>query len=346
MTRAHRAAVWGSSRAAVRAAALGALLLVAGCAGTRSAAVPAEGEAALDAASGSVPALVALSDSAVAVGEVELARRALTRAASLEPGSPAVAIGFGRLYTAVLRFGDAKAAFEQAASLDPRSPEPHHGLGVAYLKAGDKDAAYRELCRALTLDPHHAPSREAIHPLEQERYRAAGIPSEYADLAARSTITRGELGVVLAVELGVDPDRPVWRSDAMPRTDWPALESAWGARWLRAAVAREWVRPYADDELHLDDPVTRGALALLLAELAPPGTASQTTYSDVPARNYLARAASTAGALGLPVRPGNRFEPQAFATGVEALQGVRGLARGRGVLPVVSGAPAGDVLMK
>ena len=325
---------------------LGALLLAAGCAGTRSVSVPPEGEAALDRAKESVPALVALSDSALTTGEVELARRALTRAAAIEPGNPAVALGYGRLYTAVLRYGDAKVAFERAASLDPRSPEPHHGLGIAYLKAGDKDAAHRELCRALALDPTHAPSREAIRPLEQERYRAAGVPAEYADLSSRSTITRGELGVVLSVELGVDPDRPVWRSDAMPRTDWPALESAWGARWLRAAVARQWVRPYADDELHLDDPVTRGSLALLLAELAPPELAPREAYPDIPARHYLARAASMAGALGLPVRDGNRFEPQAFATGAETLQGVRGLARGRGAVPVVSGAPAGDVLIK
>jgi tetratricopeptide (TPR) repeat protein len=330
--------------ACLLAATLGAL--VAGCAGTRTAAIPAEGEAAIRAASASVPALVQLSDSALALGDVELSRRALARAASLEPGSAALAIAYGRHYTALHRYADAKESFERAATIDPRSPEPHHGLALAYLKAGDKDAAYRELSRALALDPAHAASREAIRPLEQERYRAAGIPVEYADLPTRSTITRGELGVVLSVELGVDPDRPEWRSDAPPRMDWPVLENAWGARWLRAAIARSWVRPYADDELHLDDPVTRGGLALLVAELAPPANAPPARYADIPERHYLSRAASAAGAVGLPIRDGNRFEPQAFATGGEALEAVRGLARARGATPVVSGAPAGSVLVK
>ena len=341
----------------IGAALLIVVVFAAGCSSTRQVTVPPEGEDALGAASGNVPALLALADSAVGIGEVELARRALNKAASVEPGSAGVALGYGRLYTATLRYGDAKAAYERAATLDPRSPEPHWGLGVAYLKAGQKDAAYRELTRALALDPRHAPSREAILPLEQERYRAAGIPAEYAELATRSTITRDELGVVLAVELGVDPDRPVWRSDATPRAEWPALENAWGARWLRASVARGWIRPYADDDLHLDDPVTRGAVALLIAELAPasgpaPGGASAAApaspvhYTDIPSRHYLARAASTAGSLGLPLRDGNRFEAQAFATGAEVLEGVRGLARGLGAAPVVSGAPAGSVLIK
>ena len=347
----------GARRTAIaRAHAVAGLLaatlvaILAGCAGTRTAAIPPEGEAAIQAASASVPALVALSDSALALGDVELSRRALARAASLEPSSAALAIGYGRHYTAVLRYGDAKASFERAATLDPRSPEPHHGLALAYLKAGDKDAAYRELGRALALDPAHAPSRGAIRPLEQERYRAAGIPVEYADLPTRSTITRGELGVVLAVELGQDPDRPLWRSDAPPRMDWPALESAWGARWLRAAIARSWVRPYADDDLHLDDPVTRGALALLVAELVPPPSAAPTgapaRYADIPAGHYLARAASIAGGVGFPIRDGNRLEPQAFATGGEALEAARGLARARGATPIVSGAPAAPVLVK
>jgi hypothetical protein len=51
------------------------------------------------------------------------------------------------------------------------------------------------------------------------------------------------------------------------RTDWPVLDETWGSRWLRASVARGWIGPLADRDLHLDDPVTRGTLALLLAQI-------------------------------------------------------------------------------
>jgi len=164
---------------------------------------------------------------------------------------------------------------------------------------------------------------------------------------------------MLAVELGVDPDRSVWRADQVHRTDWAVLDDAWGSRWLRASVARGWIGPLADRDLHLDDPVTRGALALLLAEievtspvparpdsaaLGMPGRAAGANATSIPKefpdlgpRHYLGRAASTAARLGLPLRDGGRFEPQAFAAGFEALLGIRGLARAIGATPIVSG---------
>ncbi|HKW51244.1 MAG TPA: tetratricopeptide repeat protein, partial [Candidatus Eisenbacteria bacterium] len=301
--------------------------------------------------------LVALADSAIAAAEPELARRALERAAEAAPQSAAVHLGYGRYYAAILRYKDAKTELDRAAELDPASAEPHYWLGVAYLKAGEKEQAFRSLSRALRLDPSHAGARVAIRPILEARYRAAGVPTEYATLAEHSTVTRGELGVMLAVELGVDPDRSVWRADQVHRTDWPVLDEAWGSRWLRASVARGWIGPMADRDLHLDDPVTRGALALLLAEIdvispaparpdsvaagiparADGSNAALEEFPDLGPRHYLGQAASVAARLGLPLRDGGRFEPQAFAAGFEALTGIRGLARAIGATPIVSG---------
>lgn len=318
-----------------------ALPVVAGCGGARSAgdARPA----VLDPTAGP-QALVALADSAVKTGDADLARRALTRASEIAPSDPRVRLAYGRYYTALRRYGDAKVEFERAATLDPTNPEPSFELGLAYLEAGERASAHRAFLRALRLDPSHAGAIEALRPILEERYKAAGIPGEYATLPARPTMSRGELGVVLAVELGVDPDRITWRSDAR-RTDWPALDSAWGSRWLRASVARGWIAPFADRNLHLDDPVTRGALAILVSELlarspaAPPDTAPIASFPDLGARHYLGLAASRASRLGLPVRDGGRFDPQALATGSEVLEAARGLARRTGALPVVSTEP-------
>jgi Tfp pilus assembly protein PilF len=346
--------------------ALAVVVGVAGCSGSKAVSRSAPQEPSLDAAAGP-EALVALADSAIAAAEPDLARRALARAVEAAPRSAAVHAAYGRYYTAILRYKDARTELDRAAELDPTSPEPPYWLGVAYMKAGEKDQAIRSLSHALRLDPGHAGALEAIRPLMEERYRAAGVPIEYATIPGRSTITRGELGVMLAVELGVDPERSVWRSDQVHRTDWPALDAAWGSRWLRASVARGWIGPLADSNLHLDDPVTRGVLALLLAEIeaGSPAPARADTaagaspraaggraapapggFPDLGPRHYLGRAASAAVRLGLPLREGGRFDPQAFATGYEALRGLRGLARAIGATPIVSGEPDDVSLVK
>lgn len=302
--------------------------------------------------------LLSLADSAIAAGEPELARRALARAADLAPTSASVHCGYGRYYTAVYRYKDAKTEFERASEIDPLSAEPHYGLGMAYLKAGSKDQAFRSLSAALKLDPAHAGALAAIRPLLEDRYRAAGVPAEYAAIPAQTSVTRGELGVMLAVELGVDPDRAVWRADQAYRTDWPAIDAAWGSRWLRVSVARGWIAPLADGALHLDDPVTRGALAILMARvfarstitvrpdsLGAVGVASR-EFADVGRHHYLWQAAVAATQMGLPTRDGGKFEPQSFATGWETLRALQGLARATASVPIVSAEPGPVPLVK
>ena len=181
------------------AAGLALALAAAGCAGSGGG---GSAEIAIDPTAGP-GALVALSDSAIAAAEPQLALRALTRAAELAPSSAGVHCGYGRYYTAVYRYKDAKTEFERAAALDPSSPEPHYGLGMAYLQAGSKEQAFRSFAEALKLDPGHAGALAAIRPLLEDRYRAAGVPPEYASLAEHATVTRGELGVMLAVEAGM-----------------------------------------------------------------------------------------------------------------------------------------------
>lgn len=158
LRRAKRAGVRGLAPALLLA------LAVAGCSGSKAGIRSMPPAAALDAAAGP-EALVALADSAIAAADPELARRALVRATEIAPRSAAVHAGYGRYYTAILRYRDAKAELDKAAELDPTSPEPHYWLGVAYLKAGEKEQAFRSLSRALRLDPGHPGARAAVRPL-------------------------------------------------------------------------------------------------------------------------------------------------------------------------------------
>jgi tetratricopeptide (TPR) repeat protein len=300
-------------------------------------------------------------------GEAKDARLALTHAVELEPTSAPAHVGLGRYFAAIRRYHDAKVEFERAALLDPRSPDPVFQLGMAYVQAGAAIDAIRAFTAALERDPEHRPSREALKPLLEERYRAAGVPPEYAGLIERSSISRGELGVMLAVELGVDPARPAWRSDAPARPVPRDVEGAWGMPWLRAAAERGWLDAYPDGTLHVSDPVTRGALALLLAEveyrarrsLPPPGAVGATApalpagvpdslmrFVDLGTRHYLSRAAAHAVALGLPTREGGRFDAQAAVSGWEALRVLRALARRIGATSVLPPELTGDSMVR
>jgi Flp pilus assembly protein TadD len=336
------------------AALLAALLLAAGCAGGRGGAARPDGGVA-SGQPGSLARLIAEADAAIAAGNAAAARRSLDRALATAPESVSTHLARGRFFAAIRRYKDAKEALDRAASLDPRNPEPPYQLGLAYVAAGDKDAARDAFGRAIDLDPGHAAARTAMAGLMRERYEAAGIPGDYPLLAGRSTLSRGELGVMLAVELGVDPDQTTWRSDEIQRTSWPELDQAWGARWLRASLMRRWIPAFPDNSYHLDDPVTRGQLAILLARVAEEsrpasalaGAASarageaspqDTLFADLSYRHYLTRAASRAVLLGLPLRDG-KFQPLAAATGDDAVRAVRGLSRFLGATPIVRGEP-------
>lgn len=362
-------AVRRSFGAVLRRSMLGVSVLalaLTGCAGSKPKPAPDEGASAWHLSDKIGPdSLVALADSAIRAAEPDFARRALLRAADLDPQNPRVRVGLGRYYTAILRYKDAKTEFDRAAALEPESPEPPYWLGVAYLKAGEKDDALAALNRALRLDPTHAGAREAIRPLLEERYKGAGVPPDYATIPEHTTISRGELGVMLAVEMGLDPDHITWRTDATHRTDWPGLDEAWGSRWVRAAVASGWIAPLADRDLHLEDPVTRGALAITITEVATMSathakadsagasapaitarSATATVFPDLGPHHYLGHVAAEAARFGLPLRDGGRFEPQSFATGLEALRAVQGLAHWMGAHPAVSGGPDGSSLVK
>jgi len=289
--------------------------------------------------------LIASADTALAVGDVEGSRRLLARALELAPENADVHVALGRLHTALRRYKDAKDSFDRAEALDPRSGEPAYWLGRAYQEAGDTPSAAAAYARALRRDSDHRAASEALTPILGARYEAAGIPPEYAALAARPTVSRAELSVVLAVELGADPDRTVWRSDAIPEGNEDELEAAWAGRWVRAAVSRGWIAPYPDGSYRLDDPVTRAVLALTMASVdrrwrgknGAARPAPVRAFADLGPRHYLVRAASEATDAGLPVRGDDGlFEPWAAATGAETLAAVRGLARRLGATPIVS----------
>ncbi len=283
------------------------------------------------------------------LGDSEPARRSLMRAVELDPRSAAAHVALGRFHAAVRRYADAKVEFDRAAAIDTVSAEPLYRLGLAAAAAGDTKLAAESFNRALARDPNHAPTQAAIGSVLDSRYIAAGLPEGYAALRTHTSISRGEIGVMLAAELGQDPERPSWRGGKDAPSDAEDARGAWGERWLRVSMARGWIRPFPDGSYHLGDPVTRGTLALLVSEIEGgqgSGGEGIDAFSDLGQRHYLFRAARSAVAIGLPLRPEGRFEPWASATGAEALAVLKGLARKLGAQPVVGEEPERGNMVK
>src|SRR5204863_9681204 len=187
----------------------------------------------------------------------------------------------------------------RAAALVTVSAAPCFELGRAYAQAGDVKQAVDAFTKALARDPGHAPTQAALSQVLESRYAAAGLPPGYVALRMHSTLSRGELGVLLAAELGADPERPSWRAETAHPSDSEEARGIWGERWIRSAMARGWIAPFPDRSYHLGDPITRGTLALLLVSIEG-GTQNAGTdpFPDLGRRHYLARAAREAVALG------------------------------------------------
>ena len=298
----------------------------------------------------------------LALADAESARRAFLRAVELDPALAAAHVGLGRYHAAIRHYKDAKEEFDRAAALDTLSPEPLYRLGLAYVEAKQTKLAAEALTRALARDPGHAPSLEALSALSESRYLAAGLPEGYAALRAHSSVSRGELGVMLAAELGADPERPSWHGAKEYPSDTEEARGAWGERWIRVSLARGWLAPFPDGSYHLGDPVTRGALALLITGIEktwsqsgggsrmPPsrgsgndplakGVPAPDQFPDLGSRHYLFRSAQEAARMGLPLRSGGRFDPWASAAGSETFAALKGLARVLGVEAVLPEEP-------
>jgi tetratricopeptide (TPR) repeat protein len=352
---------------AIRASLLSLSLAAAGAAGCAgSGAQISAGPEGADAAT-----LAALGDSALAAGSPGRARALYERAGAVAASAgdtrneARAAVGVGRYLALARRYHDARVQFERAAALDTLSAAPFYYLARASLDLGDEKLALRALATGLRRDPDDAASAALFQSLARARCTEAGLPPEYAELPLRSSVTRGELGVMIAVELGLDPDRLGWASDRPQIIVPPEADGTWGARWLKASVLRGYVRAFPDGSLHLADPVTRGALALSLAMLernlgldrraaTPPGygaevegtsespaagdstaavssaSAPRPAFPDLGARSYLRRAAARAVALGLPTHLGGVFDASANATGADVLRVLDRLAREAG----------------
>lgn len=124
---------------------------------------------------------LATADGDLRAGATQAAVDGLRRAIARQPREPALWTGLGGALVAHQEGEMSPAAlfaFRRAWRLAPRAPGPPFFLGLAYVQAGELDAARTAWLRALALTPHDAPWRldiaERLALIDEFQAMAAG----------------------------------------------------------------------------------------------------------------------------------------------------------------------------
>jgi tetratricopeptide (TPR) repeat protein len=97
----------------------------------------------------------ALAALAAREGRLDEAREHLRRAEAIGGASAGVLEMMGRLYLRVRRLADAARLLDAAIALEPARTTAHDGRAIAFLLAGDAQAAERHAREATTINPQY-----------------------------------------------------------------------------------------------------------------------------------------------------------------------------------------------
>ena len=248
--------------------------------------------------------------------------------------SPESAFLYLELAEVERRVGDgvsALARLDRAVALDPGLLDAWLLMSALYLARGDLDRAEQALLRADAVAP--GPEVERRLADVAARRREAALPGEYADIAAASAITRGQLAALLGVRFeallaGQAGDGAAIITDARDH---------WAYAWM-IDVAQAGIMP-ADVNYRFqpEQAVSRAELARILVrmlraagvEAAAP--AAPPSFSDLGAGHLDYPSAAEAVAAGLlPALPRNTFGPGRSVGGGEAVEALSRLALATG----------------
>ncbi len=257
-------------------------------------------------------------------GRFDEAQAALERARAMTPGSGVVLRELARVEIARGAFDAAEAAIREAVEADAGDPESHAVLGEVLEAEGrfrDASAAY---ARAVRLDPR----REWTERVEALTRRAdlAGLPIEYREIPAASTLSRGQLAAMLGIRLQDPLERAPQRA-AVVLTD---INGHWASPWIVAVTRAGLMEAMPNHTFQPAGLVTRADLARAVwRAIQIFGTAraanldewrsSRPTIVDVPRTHLAYDAVAAAVASGaLSMGDNGRFGPNLPVTGAEA----------------------------
>ncbi len=290
-------------------------------------------------------------------GSFDEALKEAKRARRVSKNDCASLIATGRVY---LKMGEhAKAAqwFRKATKQCPQSAEAFRWLGRS-LAGEDWKATEQAYRRALEIDPR--PEIEREWRAVQAQRRAHGAEAILLHLPSQDTITRGELAALLDARIALERLRrvgSVLRPDLLEPGPPPYVEEGrrdaalsapdvpthWAAGSITKAVALGVMRLRSDGRFHPEDLVSRAELAETLVAALSVASGNRDVFTllsdihtpieDLPRQSpYFAPVMVCLSRGLMEVRRAGFFEPEAPATGAEAVLGVTALQETLGAL--------------
>jgi tetratricopeptide (TPR) repeat protein len=264
------------------------------------------------------------------------------------------------------RLTEARTGYTQAIAASPDSPFLYRELAVVEQRDGRLPAALQQIEKAIALDPNDSrnfvvqadvleamgqwekavaalTSAAALEPAEAItaridalRARAAfeAMPAEYRTIEQSSTVTRAQLGALLATRLDALVKRAPRRSTAVI-TD---TRGHWAAQWIIPVARAGFMEVYPNHTFQPNTIVRRGDLAAtarsvllaIAAENPKAGAAWRTArrkFPDLSPGHLSYAAASMAVEAGvMQTGEGGAFQLARPVTGAEAIAAIQRLA--------------------
>ena len=184
------------------------------------------------------------------------ARKAVDKAAALEPDSPVVLVALGWIRrTADWDWKGAREAFQRALSIEPNNPETLAAAAILYFNIGLRDEGFRDARRAVELDPLNAATNLNLSLLFQfdgQLKKAEQAMRRALMLAPGGQRYHGSLAIILS-ELGRPAEA---RQEAALEKDPVAQKAAYGliavnhgAKERAMAMARQLMEMGAKESL-------------------------------------------------------------------------------------------------
>jgi len=283
----------------------------------------------------------------LAKGQLSMAEKSMKEAKDKDRKFSPAWVGLGRVYTAWGKYDKAIDEFKGALKVDKGNVDAYFYMGQAYVKMGKLDEAERSFKSGLDIDPTRTDVDEAWNEVNRLRRASAGMPPEYAMIAKKAAITRGELAALFATELPLDRifrEAPSCKGFEAPKgfTEEKAeapvidIEDHWARHYIEKCIEVGIMETYPDGTFRPNERVDRAAFAMLVQKilaraLNDPGLTtrfigSPSPFPDVPGSHFAFNAISVVTTRGImKAKMDGTFGPLDPVSGTDALLSIRTL---------------------
>ena len=251
---------------------------------------------------------------------------AFRRALAISPASATLLRELALEELAAGQIPEAEGRIRKALEIDATDAETHAALGNVLEARGRLNDAASAYSRAAEIDSKWRAKAEAA----RSAAARSGVPDELRELAAATSVVRGQLAALIVSRLSDLLDRAPKRPPSVA-TD---IRTHWAAESIVRVTQAGVMEISANHTFRPEAALSRGELATVTARLIPlalsgrdatlaPLSAARPAFGDVAQSHALYRSAALAVASGAMLTdPDGRFQPSRPATGADVLAAV------------------------